>query len=206
MPSQDQPPDPLDLEIERLFRAEDDQALRLLLARRGGKVLHNLTRDFPGVDRSTLLDAMSLALERVWRARARFDPRTGSCGGWFALIAHRCALTLLARRGRFESLLGDRVDEVRGTPQSPLENLLQRELLTLIHRLVAQLPRLQREALLANLDDDVATTMAEQAAQLGCSVKSLREALSRGKRSLREMLSRLGHAPLQSTTRSSAED
>ena len=120
MPRKPRQPNELDLEIERLLRADDEDALRLLLEHRGGRVLASLVRMFPGVDRSTLLDAMSEALERVWRNRAKFDARTGTCSGWFLVIAHRRTIRQLAHRQHIENLLGDRDGEVQAAPPPPI--------------------------------------------------------------------------------------
>ncbi|OAI41697.1 hypothetical protein AYO40_02575 [Planctomycetaceae bacterium SCGC AG-212-D15] len=75
----------------------DQEALRTLIARFGGKVRNILRRRYGDVLQEQEIDSvLNNALFKVWRHARSIDLKRGSLGGWFLRIAQRCAFDLLS--------------------------------------------------------------------------------------------------------------
>lgn len=160
------------------------------------RVRSTLRADFKKVlDHSEIDDALSQATHRVWRARARLDPRRGTLRAWYYAIARNCALRVLqAKRGpnalRFVEDLDTRAGQTSPShpPRSPRDDLARA-----LHRAIDELPTQQRAVILADLAAGgvAATEHLEQ--QLHTTRNAIYVARATGRKALRVRLAVLGH-------------
>jgi len=133
--------------------------------------------------------AEDLTLEtfwRIWKARARFDPRR-SFGAWARRIASNVALDYLKHRARSAAL------PVEPRAETPPDPALTRETREKIQSAFRELPaKLQVAATLALIEEDPYDEIAEA---LGISVNGVKSRVFRAVRMLRKKLTRMGIEP-----------
>jgi RNA polymerase sigma factor (sigma-70 family) len=137
-------------------------------------------------DRGVAEDLTVETFWRIYRARARFDPRS-AFGPWARRIATNAALDHM-RKGRAEVELPPNLTE--GPPEDPG---LRRETREGIERAFRRLPpRLRAAAALALIEE---RPYAEIADALGSSVGAVKSRVFRAVRLLRKHLKKLGIEP-----------
>jgi len=178
--------------LERL-QAGDEPAFRELLARWQRPVLSFVYR-MTG-DASTADDIAQEVFVRVFRRVGDFRRRPGraSFSTWLFQIARNAALDHLRHRSRHPTESLDALPGSGGTlascGPSPAAATFSREVGAEIARAVAALPEDQRTALvLAEYED---TPVAEIAAIMDCSEKSVESRLYRARQTLRQKLAHL---------------
>ena len=89
--------DPIrDCEIVCKLAAREEDALRLLLCKHGGKVRAWLKKRFAGVLADQEVDAaLNQAMFNVWQHIDSYDPRKATLGVWFVCIAQNAALDMV---------------------------------------------------------------------------------------------------------------
>jgi RNA polymerase sigma-70 factor (ECF subfamily) len=120
-------------------------------------------------------------------SRADFDPSRGSLANYLlGMVRHRALKTF--RRTARECELDEEAAEARSAParDEPLDRLLESELGEVVRNAVAELPPLQREALI--LFEYEGLSLAEVAEVVGADTGAVKARLFRARRSLRETL------------------
>lgn len=134
--------------------------------------------------------AEELTLETFWRmyrAHARFDVKTGNCGGWLRRIATNVALDHLRRAKPEVALAEDPPDIVKPDPMDQSD--LHRSIFAAINRLS---PRLRVTVLLALVEEEPYENIAQA---LGISLNAVKVRVFRGVRILRKELAQAGVHP-----------
>ncbi len=200
-----------------------DQKLAERLRRGEESVLADILRDLAPRVRSRLRshfgsflaegdydDVLSMALYRLWMARAKYDPEKGSLLAWFYLIARALAWDFLRQRPRLVPYPAEALAELagarppRGAPVPPSEDL---------KRLTAALDGL------AEIDRRILLAFASRAhqedwtsdlvAELGMPASTIRVRKFRALAELRELLGTAGasaskgNTPMTSSARAS---
>lgn len=132
------------------------------------------------------------------KSRADFNASRGSLANYLlGMVRHRALKTF--RRTSRECELDEEASELRRAPSSdePLDRLLESELGEVVRSAVAELPPLQREALI--LFEYEGLSLAEIAEVVGADAGAVKARLFRARRSLRETL-----APYLSPRRAAA--
>jgi RNA polymerase sigma-70 factor (ECF subfamily) len=115
---------------------------------------------------------------------ADFDPARGSLRNYLlGMVRHRALKTF--RRAARECELDEGANESRPAParDEPLDRLLEDELSEVVRRAVAELPPLQREALILFEYEEL--SLAEVAEVVGADAGTVKARLFRARRSLR---------------------
>ncbi|AVM72645.1 ECF RNA polymerase sigma factor SigW [Magnetospirillum gryphiswaldense MSR-1] len=138
-------------------------------------------------------DAEEVAQEaflRVWRKAPDWD---GDGGARFTTWLYRVVINLCTDRKRRKPIVAmDDIDEPPDPGPDGLERLAQGQMQKLVSQALNHLPERQRAAIaLCHLGE---TTNAQAAETLGISVSALESLLVRGRRGLRDYLSRQGFA------------
>jgi len=207
MPTSDSCPAPADgdAEIARLLREQDGYGLQLLLTRHGARVRAGLRKSFGAALNDTEIDdAMSRASYQVWRSASAFDAERGSLGAWFFVIARNSGLELIRGRQRHREQLRPDLENVAGAangaaspePRSAAAN----DYLCAVHECIAQLPRLQRAILEADLRAGDTADAGDLAATLQTTRNTVYVSRSTARKALRKMLMARGHAPRTSSS------
>jgi RNA polymerase sigma factor (sigma-70 family) len=132
-------------------------------------------------DRSTAEDLTALAFERLYRSRARLDPRRGTPRAWLFSIARNAALDELRQRRRRSSYsLGEDLIDER-TYGEAFENVERR---AMVADALAALPLREREVVLLKFHGQLSNS--ELARALGISESNAGTRLHRALARLRE--------------------
>jgi RNA polymerase sigma factor (sigma-70 family) len=173
--------------LDRFARARDEAAFAALVARHGPMVLH-LCRRVLG-DAHAAEDAFQ-ATFLVLARKARSVARPAALAGWLYGVARRVALKARGadRRRPEEGFAGG--PEAPDPRPDPLAELTARDLLRVLEEEVARLPEAYRlPVALCCLEG---LSLEEAARRLDAAPGSVRARLGRGRRRLRERLSRRG--------------
>ncbi len=181
------------VQAQRRLAAGDAAAFAALVETNAGTVLAVLRRRFgAALDAASLEDALGDAAMKAWRSRRCYDATLGSPRAWFGAIAIRCALDLVADRQRLGQILPD-LDQRPARESGGLPVPRSSDLLLDLHRCIAELPRLQRVVLLADLAADGRAPAGDLAAAANSSLGSIYVARAKATRTIRERLRRMGH-------------
>lgn len=136
---------------------------------------------------SDLDDALSTASFRAWRKVATFDPSRGTLRAWFYVVCRNAAHELLrARRRAGLELRGDELEQVADhanlLPEPP------HAFTEALRDCVAELPRLQRLVVEADLQSDFVVDADELAARLGTTRNSVYVSRSNARKALKQAL------------------
>jgi RNA polymerase sigma-70 factor, ECF subfamily len=82
------------------LRMGDVGALAEVIRTLGPRIAAGLARRHPRLRAEDIEDILSVASQRLWEARARFDPSRGSLGAWFFIIADNAAKDVLKKEAR----------------------------------------------------------------------------------------------------------
>lgn len=193
-PSNNPAPDDGDRDTVQLLLARDARGLTRLLEQHGARVRAALRASFGGaLSDSDLDDALSTASFRAWRKVATFDPARGTLRAWFYVVCRNAAHELLrARRRAGLELRGDELEQV-ADPASPADHaeLLPeppRAFTEALRACVAELPRLQRLVVEADLQSDFVVDADELARRLGTTRNSVYVSRSNARKALKQAL------------------
>lgn len=184
-------PTPQDRAIARLLTAGDAEGLRRLLATHGGRVREVLRSEFPTLDGALLDDVMSLAALRVWRARHRYVPERGTLRAWLLVIARNCAVRHLAARNRQGLTFTANLDGVPAP--GPEFDATAYQVIHDVRMCISQLPKQQRNVILADLAAGGLASCKDLAQELGTTNRSVRASRAKALRYLRAALARLNY-------------
>jgi DNA-directed RNA polymerase specialized sigma24 family protein len=184
-----------DAEIIRLLGDREGSGLRLLLARHGGRVKQGLKKRWDKQMTEMEIDeVLATATFQAWRNAHTYDPSKGLVGTWFFVIAHNAARVLVRDRQRWRRDLQE-VDVERVCDRAELVPMPPPAFLETLWQCIADLPRLQRCVIEADLQNgDVAD--AETLAAALCTTKSsVYVSRSAARKALKHALMRRGVAP-----------
>lgn len=192
-----EPPDRDPATIARLL-ARDPDGLRQLFEDHGGIVRSRLRQAFGKVlDDSETDEIMNVTAVRVWQVADRVDPTLGTLRAWVSVIARNCALRFLEARRQYRQV--ERHADIDKIAEPPLESsppsLEQQVLQTDLLDCLRNLPPLQREILLADLEAGAPARGDQLAQRLRTSINSIYVSRLKGRRSVRQALEDLGHRP-----------
>jgi len=132
-------------------------------------------------DRAAAEDVTALAFERLYRSRARLDPRRGTPRAWLFSIARNAALDELRRRRRRPQYELQEGLSVAGAAGEELERIARR---ATVHAALAALPIRERELVLLKFHGQLSNS--ELARALGISESNAGTRLHRALTRLRE--------------------
>lgn len=142
--------------------------------------------------------AVNQAAHRIWIHAAAFDEARGSLRAWFYSVARNCALMTLRDRRRGDSVRYVReLDALAAAPApdqvEPPLSAVDRKFRDDFHECVAELPRLQRLVLLADLAAGGAAPAKQLEKELGTTANSIYVSRTNARKALREMMKERGH-------------
>lgn len=170
------------MELLERFAAGDPDAFEALFREYQGTVYGWILRIVR--DKGTAEDLTVETFWRMYRARARFDVKTGNCAGWLRRIATNVAIDSLRRSRPEVSPLGDPPDAP--DPDLVEQSELRASIFVAMNRLS---PRLRVAVLLALVEEEPYENIAQA---LGISVGAVKARVYRGVRILRKELSNAG--------------
>jgi RNA polymerase sigma-70 factor (ECF subfamily) len=186
--------DELDVQDMRRLAAGQDAALNDLMKRHAEKLFHYLVRCLQNEE-----DAADLAQEtfaKVYRSRARFDPRQ-KFSTWLYAIASNLVKDRYRWRSRHPQVSldaeGDQSglslrESLPGSDPSPHEAVKVEERADAVRRAIAALPEdLRTPLILAEYED---RSQADIGAILGCTAKAVETRIYRARQQLRVSLGR----------------
>jgi len=147
-----------DVDIVLMMLDGNEEGLRLLLTRYGGRLKGYLVKYYAGIlQQGELGEAFNAAIFNIWRFADRYDEGKGSLASWCIRIAQRAAQSIVRREfGYREKNLeydasydpaGDLPDEqVMETSDRPDDPRLE-----CLHRAIEALPPLQKAIIQADL-------------------------------------------------------
>ena len=196
--SQDQKTQTDDTDIALLMQYQNQQGLRLLLKVHGPVVRGWLTAKH---GEHIADEALILAADKAWRAADAYDESKGPLGPWFLAIAQNAALDIYRREQRhhqrrvaydpsYEPFDEDpeTVDAVVITEREKNAARNEREL----RGIIAGLPPLQRQIILADLADGDTVDAEALAKRCDSTVNSIHVQRSKARRTIREGVIRRG--------------
>jgi RNA polymerase sigma-70 factor (ECF subfamily) len=137
-------------------------------------------------DRAGAEDVTAIAFERLYRQRARLDPRRGTPRAWLFAIARNAALDELRRRARRADASSVVHEDASTEPAAALEDVERR---SVVREALARLPLREREIVLLKFHGQL--SHAEIARALGISESSAGTRLHRALTRLRTGCSEL---------------
>lgn len=185
----------------RLLAQGRGEGLRRLLADHSTAARILLRREFARqLDEQELDDALSQAALRAWQARAKLRGSLAPIRTWYAAIARNCARRIrdTKRRQYAQELPEDLAAQedpglqpgsAEAVPEKPASGRLRRDL----YACIRNLPRLQREVMLADLAAGGAADVEMLCQSLGTSKNTIYVSRARARRALRLAMQRLGH-------------
>jgi len=162
----------------------DEAAIGELYDRFGGLVYKSARQVLPS--RAEAEDAVQETFIRLWQTADRFDPHRARLVTWVMLIARRHLIDRLRRKSARPEQLGfDSSSEVLGPIESVPEPGGNHDLETVKKR-IAELPELQRIVIERTYLQGF--TLREVSDQLNAPIGTVKSALSRGLKHLRDRL------------------
>lgn len=197
----DQPPAVDDADIALLMMDRDQEGLRLLLRKYGGRIKAYVRKHFgDALAEPERKEALNVAAFNVWRFASRYDESKGTLGSWFIRIAQRAAQSILRKeeRHRHKELeyepsydpAGPEEQEECDIPDRQKERMLT-DLMTAIDRLHP----LQQAIIKADLaaGNDGPANAARLAQLHGTTKSSIYASRNYAKMNLHKEMLRLGH-------------
>jgi RNA polymerase sigma factor (sigma-70 family) len=139
----------------------------------------------------TVEDIISMALFRLWQSRSRFDPKKGSIGAWFYVIARNVAIDLKRLEKRPEPL--EFLPRFTAIPRSDAASDPARQR-AVLEKVLDKLTNRQRRVIEVELlGDDAPVSMSELADELGLSPGALRALRFRAMQKFRRALDEQGY-------------
>lgn len=158
-----------DAELETAFRAGQDGALERAY-RRHGRAIYTFARRSAGAD---LADEVTQdVFVAAWEASARYDPASGSLGGWLMGIARHKVVDALRRQGRAAARV-ERAGTLADRSPAPADVDRMAERLALADGLRNLRPEARQAVELAFYSDLTHEQIAEQTGRPLGTVKAL---------------------------------
>jgi len=189
MPDQADPDAVLMLRVKRGDRA----AFAELVEKHQQPVMNFVHRTLR--DEAEAEDVAQTVFLQVYKSRARYE-RTAKFSTWLFTIARNLCLNELRRRSRHPA---ESLDETHAEHEDqparqyedkkihlPTEKILHGELAEKIEEALAELPEIQRTAILLCRQDEL--SYEEIATVLGCSLSATKSVIHRGRETLKEKL------------------
>lgn len=165
--------------------AEGDEAAIGELYDRFGGLVYKSARQVLST-RAEAEDAVQETFIRLWHTADRYDPQRAKLVTWVMLIARRHLIDRLRRKSARPEQLGfDSSNEVLGPVELPADPGGNHDL-EVLRRRIAELPELQRIVIERTYLQGL--TLREVSEQLGSPLGTVKSALSRGLKQLRERL------------------
>ncbi|MCA8949345.1 MAG: RNA polymerase sigma factor [Planctomycetes bacterium] len=187
-----------DAEIVRLLRDRQQAGLHQLLAVHGPRVRGGLKRSFgDSLSAHEIEAAINQAAYRAWRSAESFAVEKGSLRAWFYVIARNASLELLRdqQRRRWETR-GDDVEQIAtATAGEETGEALPPRFLDTLRRCIAELPRLQRRIIEADLRTGDVADATELARELKTTKNSIYVSRSMARKALKNSLLEHGYVP-----------
>lgn len=192
-----------DVDIALMMMEGNEEGLRALLRKYGGKVRGALRRRFGTVlDEDQLDEALNLAALRAWRFAHRYDDKLASLGVWFWSVTRNVAKNILREELRWnhgELEFDPEYDPAEwaaddGEEEAPAENeARQKKLLADFHTVVGALPPLQKAIIEADLAAGGPAGAAALAAKHGTTKASIYVSRNKARATIAKEMVRLGH-------------
>jgi RNA polymerase sigma factor (sigma-70 family) len=171
--------------IAQLIREGDEQGFALLLEQYAGRISRYLRKRFPTFDDHDLND---LLVDAALALGETFDPRRGTLGAWFLLLAHQGAVSRLRASRENPATLRYETDVAAHDP-SPLAKLMYQERLSEVQHAMASLASLERAVVEADLEQGETANARQLAERFNTTEGSVYAARQRGRRKLLDKLS-----------------
>jgi DNA-directed RNA polymerase specialized sigma24 family protein len=179
----------------------DQDALRLMLKKYGGRVKAALKRKYQGILAEPEIEQAVLdGAFQVWRFASRFEVDRGSLGDWFLAITFNAAAGIIRgyRKMSFKELAFDPVGDHAswwsgGSSATTTTFGRESRLIRDLNEAIGKLPPLQRAVIQADLAAGGKADTERLAAQLGSNEKSVQAARSKAKSALRTLMAQKGH-------------
>ncbi len=179
---------PDDRQLAGSARSGDERAFSALVERHAGGLQRTVARMLG--DDAEAWDVVQMAFLKAWQCLDRYDPRW-SFSTWLYRIGTNLAIDLIRARGsreRAHQAGGEHYLHVVGEGQGAAELAQQREVDSILRRLVELLPPQQRAAFV--LREIEGRDTAEVAEVLGCSQTTVRNHIFQARRILRREVER----------------
>ncbi|MBL7132886.1 MAG: sigma-70 family RNA polymerase sigma factor [Phycisphaerae bacterium] len=147
-----------DIDIVLMMMEQDEEGLRLLLQRYGGRLKGFLVKNYAGVlQPGELEEALNTAVFNIWRFADRYDEGKGLLASWCIRIAQRAAQSIIRREFgyRGKNLEYDPSYDPAGDPPDAREiesrDRSDDPRLKILHEAIEALPPLQKAIIQADL-------------------------------------------------------
>lgn len=178
--------------LEALLQRKEE-GIRALLEKHGGTVRKQLTK-FRFAREEDVDDAVSEACHRVWARIDSFDPKKGTLGSWFFVLARNCLFSALRVRRVHETGLvqGLSLDGLAGSAATTRSEA-QEALISALHDCVEQLGDKQRSIILADVAAGETAHGPRLAEELGTTANSIHVSRHHAHNNLRKCLEAKGY-------------
>ena len=185
-----------DAELILRILGGEQQALVELIQEFAARVEKSMTKRFSDVlDVEEIEGAVNAAACNVWRSASQFNPAAGSLGGWFYKIAEREVYNCIRTHELGDVPLDwDPTEPVRKSWGSTSYHT-NGDLISALNKVIDQLPRLQKEVVLADLAAGERADDQRLADRLGSTVNAIRVSRSGARKRIREEIIKLGYDP-----------
>ena len=192
-----------DSDIALMMAEDNEDGLRLFLARYGGRIKGFLVKRYAGILQEGELDeALNVAVHNIWRFADRYDEGRGPLPSWCIRIAQRAAQDILRRESKYRSknLEYDVSYDPAGDPppEGTAEGLDRADdpRLEDLHRAIETLPPLQKAIIEADLAAGSGPADAGRLAEIhGTSMNSIYVSRSKARENLRKQVQRSDRRP-----------
>lgn len=190
-----------DADILARLRARDGQGLSMLLDRHGARTRQVLRRSLGKMIADAEIDeAMQSATFNAWRKVGTFDDKKGTLRAWFFVIAKNACLEILReRRRRRWQVDSDELERMAGPARAssdaesqPASDHCKNPFLAALRECVANLPRVQKAVIQADLRSHDVADAGELAAQLKTTKNSIYVSRNGARRALKLALAKRG--------------
>lgn len=143
-------------------------------------------------DENDAADCVQEALTKLWLGRDRLE-NIGNVAAYASRTVRNLALNMASRSPSCVSPFGDSPPEIPDSSLSPAANTRRMETMGEISSLLALLPDSQRRVVVLSSVSGLSNSEIQQAT--GFSEENVRVLLSRGRKKLRELFSKLNNNP-----------
>lgn len=184
-----------DRQIQALLLGGNEDGVRALLRKHGGRIRSHLLRKFGAHRTADVDDAMSVALQSVWFNIQRFDPDKTEIGSWFFVIARNALITALRTRKTADLVVSLQVEPVDAIARTGAmeRSQAQEALLQALAACIEALGPVQHEIIMADLATGGSAGGEALAKQCKRSANAVYVARNRAHTKLRKCLAKKGY-------------
>ncbi len=186
-----------DSEIALMMALRDEEGLRRLLERYGGRMKAYLQKYFSDVLQQGELDeAFSIATFNIWRFAERYDENKGTLPSWCIRIAQRAAQSIIRRETKYRSKnleydatydpAGDASEDATVTDSLPDNPRIQ-----VLPKAIDALPSLQKIIIKADLAANGVADAARLAEIHSTTINSIYVSRNKARETLRRQVEQL---------------